>query len=204
MLSIFWLIFSYILGSVPFGLLVAKFMCGVDPRQDGSRNIGATNIARLCGARYGVLVLVLDALKGFTPVIVALKLGDSHFFHGLALMAPIVGHMFPIFLKGHGGKGVATTIGAFLALSPGALLPALALCAVVIGISGYVSLGSLTLITAVPLFLLLSGDFLYFLFGLAVMSLVFAKHRENIARLARGEEKTWKNGRAGTEPPASA
>jgi glycerol-3-phosphate acyltransferase PlsY len=192
MLNIFWLAFSYVLGSIPFGLVVGKFMCGKDPREDGSRNTGATNVARTCGTKYGVLVLVLDALKGFTPVIVALNISDSAFYHGLVVLAPIVGHMFSIFLRGRGGKGVSTTIGAFLALSPWVLLVSLLLCGIVIAVSGYVSLGSLTLAAAVPLLLLLSGDVIYFLSGVVVMALIYAKHRENIARLARGEEKPWR------------
>lgn len=192
MLQLFWLVFSYILGAIPFGLIVGKFMCGIDPREDGSRNTGATNVARLCGTRYGVFVLVLDALKGFAPVIVALQISDSHFYHGLIMLAPIFGHMFSVFLKGGGGKGVSTTIGAFLALAPGALLLAVLLCVAVIAYSGYVSLGSLTLAAAMPLFLLLSGEFTRCLFALVVMALIYTKHRENIARLARGEEKPWR------------
>jgi glycerol-3-phosphate acyltransferase PlsY len=192
MLHIFWLAFSYILGSVPFGLMVGKFMCGIDPREDGSKNTGATNVARLCGTRYGVMVLALDLLKGFTPVIVAMNISDSAAYHGLAVLAPVAGHMFSVFMGFRGGKGVATSIGAFFALAPGPLLMAVLLCVIVIAVSGFVSLGSLTLAAAMPVLLLISGDLTYFLAALAVMILVYAKHRENIARLARGEEKPWR------------
>lgn len=202
MLQLLWLVFSYILGSIPFGLFIARFMCGIDPRQDGSRNTGATNVARLCGTHYGVSVLLLDAMKGFVPVIVAFEISDSSIYHGLVLLAPIMGHMFSVFLKGKGGKGVATSIGAFLALSPGALFLAVLLCVAVIAFSGYVSLGSLTLATAMPLFLLLSGQLAYCIFALAVMALIYAKHRENIARLARGEEKAWRKKSHSSKPPA--
>lgn len=204
MLNILWLAFSYALGSIPFGLMVGKYMCGIDPREDGSKNTGATNVARLCGTRYGVLVLALDLLKGYMPVIVAASLSDSALYHGLAVLAPVSGHMFSIFMGWRGGKGVATSIGAFFALSPGLLLIAVALCVAVIAISGFVSLGSLTLAAAMPLLLLISGDFTYFLAAFVVMALIYAKHRENIARLARGQEKPWRRKNAEAEPPAGA
>jgi glycerol-3-phosphate acyltransferase PlsY len=192
MMAFIWLIASYFLGAAPFGLIVAKGVCGIDPRKDGSGNTGATNVARLCGTRYGVAVLVLDIVKGFAAVSVAMAVSDSAFFHGLVLLVAVAGHMYSMFLGMKGGKGVATTIGCFLALSPASLLIAVALCVLVIALSGFVSLGSLTLVTAMPLLLLLSGQFSYLIFSLLVMGLVYARHRENIARLARGEEKPWR------------
>lgn len=192
MLAFIWLIASYFLGAAPFGLIVAKGVCGIDPREDGSGNTGATNVARLCGTRYGVAVLVLDILKGFVAVSVAMAVSESAFFHGFVLLVAIVGHMYSLFLGMKGGKGVATTIGCFLALSPASLLIAVGLCVLVIALSGFVSLGSLTLVTAMPIMLLLSGQFTYLIFSVLVMGLVYARHRENIARLARGEEKPWR------------
>jgi acyl phosphate:glycerol-3-phosphate acyltransferase len=205
MVNILWLALTYLIGSMPFGLIVARTLCGIDPRTAGSRNIGATNVARLCGARYGILTLGLDLLKGYVPVVLAAGFSDSTFFLGLTGLTALVGHMHSMFLGGKGGKGVATTIGVFLALTPGALSFSLLLCIVAIWASGYVSLGSLTLVATLPVFHLLSGRFGLIPFSLLVMILVFLKHRENIVRLARGEEKPWRSGpKPPTEPEPGA
>jgi acyl phosphate:glycerol-3-phosphate acyltransferase len=202
MVNILWLALTYLIGSMPFGLIVARTLCGVDPREGGSRNIGATNVARLCGTKYGLLTLGLDLLKGYVPVILAMGLSDSTFFLGLTALTALVGHMYSVFLNGKGGKGVATTIGVFLALTPGSLILALLLCIAAIWASGYVSLGSLTLVASLPVFHLLSGWIGLVPFSLIVMALVFLKHRENIVRLARGEEKPWR--KSGTPPDPGA
>lgn len=192
MVNILWLALTYLIGSLPFGLIVARTLCGIDPREAGSRNIGATNVARLCGTKYGLLTLGLDLLKGYVPVALAAGFSDSTLFLGLTGLTALVGHMHSMFLGGRGGKGVATTIGVFLALTPGALFFSLILCVVAIWASGYVSLGSLTLVATLPVFHLLSWNLGIVPFSLLVMILVFLKHRENILRLARGEEKPWR------------
>jgi acyl phosphate:glycerol-3-phosphate acyltransferase len=199
MVNILWIALTYLIGSMPFGLIVARTFCGIDPREAGSRNIGATNVARLCGTRYGVLTLGLDLLKGYVPVALATGFSDSTLFLGMTALAALVGHMYSAFLGGNGGKGVATTIGVFLALTPGPLFISLFLCGLAVWASGYVSLGSLTLVASLPLFHLLSGWIGLVPFSLIAMVLVFLKHRENILRLAKGEEKTWR--KSGTLPP---
>lgn len=190
-----WIAFAYLLGAIPFGLVVAKTACGIDPRTAGSRNTGATNVARLCGFKYGVIALLLDVAKGFVPVAVALASSESTFFHGMAAAAAIVGHCYSVFLYGKGGKAVATTGGAFLAMAPVSTIISFLLLVGVITKSGYVSLGSLTLVTALPILLLLSGNFTYCLFALGAMALVYWRHRDNISRLAKGEEKPWRKGK---------
>jgi glycerol-3-phosphate acyltransferase PlsY len=192
MLTIGWIAFSYLLGAVPFGLLVGKVLCGVDPRTAGSRNTGATNIARLCGFKYGVLALALDVGKGLAPVALARTFTDAPLFLALAAGAAILGHCYSVFLHGKGGKAVATTIGGFVALAFWPTLISCALCVAVIARSGYVSLGSLTLAAALPVCMLLAGHLTYAAVGVAVMALIFWRHRENIQRLARGEEKPWR------------
>jgi glycerol-3-phosphate acyltransferase PlsY len=192
MLSIFWIALAYLIGSMPFGLFVAKVAKGVDPRTDGSRNIGATNVARLCGTGWGVAVLALDIAKGWFPVAVAQSFSESAFFLGATALAAVSGHIFSVFLHGKGGKAVATTVGVFLALAPTQLLLSAAACILAIALSGYVSLGSLTLVTLLPVFLLFSGQVTYFFFALVVMVLVYWRHKENIHRLVRGEEKPWR------------
>lgn len=192
MLTVGWLAFAYLLGAVPFGLVVGKILCGIDPRTDGSRNTGATNVARLCGFKYGVLALVLDLGKGLAPVVLARSFTESTLFLSLTAAAAIVGHCYSVFLRGKGGKAVATTVGAFFGLAFWPTLFAAVLCIAVIIKSGFVSLGSLTLAVAIPLFMLLSGHFTFAVCGAGIMALIFWRHRENIERLAKGEEKPWR------------
>lgn len=188
----FWLIGAYILGSVPFGLIVATKCCGVDPRKDGSGNTGATNVARLCGAKWGFFVLACDALKGLAAVALAMRLAPPDAaFHSVAAMAAIVGHRYSAFMKFSGGKAVATTVGVFIPLAFFQLAAAAAVCVLVIWRSGFVSLGSLTLVTLLPAFLAVSRNWGPFPLSLLVMALVYYAHRDNIRRLLRGEEKPW-------------
>lgn len=199
----YWIILplaGYLLGSIPFGIVVAKMFGDVDPRTVGSGNIGATNVARACGAKAGIFALVLDILKGFVPVYLATAFGQHWAYLSLTALAAVLGHIFPVYLKFKGGKAVATAIGAFLPLAPLAALLAAAVCIAVILLSGYVSLGSLTLALGLPAFSLITLQFGFVPLGLVVMVLLFWRHRENIVRLDRGEEHAWKR-RAG-EPAA--
>ena len=188
---IVWSIIAYILGSIPFGLVVAKALCNTDPRTGGSRNTGATNVARMCGTKYGVLTLALDLSKGFFPALMASAWIESGIGLSLVVLAAILGHAFSCFMNFKGGKAVATSIGAFLAVAPWATIFAAVLCLLLIWLSGHVSLGSLTLALALPAFMVLTGNFAYVPAALVVMVLLFWKHRENIHRLARGEENPW-------------
>jgi glycerol-3-phosphate acyltransferase PlsY len=183
-------VLSYVAGSIPFGLVVARAQ-GVNLRAVGSGNIGATNVARALGKKWAVVVLLADAAKGFVPVWLGQRLGLPPTFVALAGLAAIVGHMFTIFLRGRGGKGVATSLGVALALS----WPA-ALCGFGLYILAYLllrlsSVGSLLGIWSFPVFATLLGDpprpYLYLATLVAI--LVTVRHRENIARLLRGEEK---------------
>jgi glycerol-3-phosphate acyltransferase PlsY len=192
MVTLFWLGLSYLLGAIPFGLLIARIFCTTDPRTQGSKSTGATNIARTCGLGYGILTLVLDIFKGWLPVILATSFSDSATFLTLTGLAAVVGHMYSVFLNGKGGKGVATTVGVFLALAPGPIFWAILVFAGVIVISGYVSMGSLSLVTILPLFLLFGGHFSLLILSGILMALVFWKHRENIGRLRAGTEHSWK------------
>jgi glycerol-3-phosphate acyltransferase PlsY len=178
---------AFFLGSVPFGLLIAKTFCGIDPRLDGSRNVGATNVARLCGFKWGALTLLCDVLKGFLPVFLLFGSGLAY----PAALAVICGHMFSVFLNYKGGKGVATTVGVFLALAPWTLVLAGLACIFIIWRTGFVSAGSLTLVSALPILFLVQGSWGNVWFSLLVAILVIHAHRENIRRLWRGEEKTW-------------
>ena len=187
-----FLLLTYLVAAFPFGLAVAKAGCGVDPRLAGSCNTGATNVARLCGTRYGVLTLALDLLKGLLPVLVARAMSGSAFFLSLVVITAVAGHMYSVFLYGKGGKGVATTIGVFLGAAPVSALLAVAACVLVIWATGFVSAGSLVLAVALPVLVFFLGPCAMTLAAVVVAVLVIAKHRENICRLLSGQEKSWR------------
>lgn len=191
MFDILWIGLTYCIGSVPFGLVFARTFCGIDPRTAGSGNVGATNVARLCGKKWGAATLVCDLLKGTLPVYVATLCSDSSLIWTLTALAAILGHLHSCFLGFKGGKAVATSIGVLIPLAFWQLLIAVAICLFLIWRSGFVSLGSLSLVTAMPILLFLSGKFSILPLSLIILALVFWSHRENIRRLARGEEKTW-------------
>ena len=192
MIEYLWLPVAYVLGSIPFGLIVATTFCGLDPRKDGSGNTGATNVARLCGPKWGVLVLVCDALKGLVAVAVSMHIApESALIHSLSAMSAILGHRYSLFMKFKGGKAVATTIGVFIPLAFWQLLAAGVVCILVIWRVKFVSLGSLVLVTLLPVFLCFSGVWSPLPLAILVMALVYYAHRDNIRRLMRGEEKPW-------------
>ena len=184
---------SYLLGSIPFGLLLGRFVAGVDVRQEGSGNIGATNVARTAGRRLGVLTLVLDAAKGAIPVgIAAWALGVPHdgSWPAAAGLAAFLGHVFPVWLRFRGGKGVATALGAFLALTPWLTLGAALVFGVVFAASKVVSVSSLAATAA-----LAGGAALVHGKGapvtqvaLFVLLVIGVRHQSNIRRMLRGDE----------------
>jgi glycerol-3-phosphate acyltransferase PlsY len=192
MVTIFWLAISYLLGAMPFGLLISKTCCGIDPREQGSGNIGATNVGRVCGTKYGALTLTLDMLKGFVPVALAASFSDSSFFLTLVALAAVSGHMFSVFLHGKGGKGVATWVGAFVVISTsGTIICGLGFLAALY-FYNFVSLASLVMVALMPLVLLFQGIYGAIPLALVLMGLIFWKHSENIQRLMAGEENPWK------------
>lgn len=179
---------AYLIGSVPFGYFIAKASCGRNPLLEGSCNVGATNVARLCGLPFGILTLVCDVLKGLLPTGYALILvyPDSA---GLVGFCALLGHMYSVFLRFRGGKAVATTIGVFIPLCFPALLISAALCLAVIGLTRLVSLGSLTLAASLPICLAAFGRWDIFPIALLIAIVIFFKHRANIKRLLNGTEK---------------
>lgn len=195
-MSILFPLLGYFLGSIPFGLLISR-LAGVDVRQEGSKNIGATNVSRVLGKKLGLITLACDCLKGFLPMYLAARLlGDSgakDLVVAVTGVMAVLGHMFPIYLKFRGGKGVATGLGVFLYLSPAAIGISLLVFIVSVFLSGFVSVGSLLASALVPLWLyLLGADNTTIVAGLIIALLIWIKHRENICRLLRGEEKSWK------------
>ncbi|MBQ7584712.1 MAG: glycerol-3-phosphate 1-O-acyltransferase PlsY [Desulfovibrionaceae bacterium] len=189
--SVFLIFLAYFLGSLPFGLIIAKGIKGIDPRTAGSYSIGATNVSRLCGLGYGVATLVCDLFKGTLMVLIAQGLDKDPLVITLIALAAVLGHVFSCFLLFRGGKAVATTIGVFLPLAFLPLLASSFLCLLLIFLSGFVSLGSLTLVASLPLFLAFNANFEWVPLALILAGIVFFKHRENIRRLKDGTEKSW-------------
>ena len=191
------LLASFFLGAVPFGLVIARLAAGVDITRAGSGNIGATNVARTLGMKFGLLTLALDLAKGLTPVLAA-----GWIFSGAAALdwiqagaglAAFLGHVFSPFLRFKGGKGVATALGVFLGVAPWAVIPALLVFILVVAVWNFVSAGSMSASLVVPLAALVLGyPPATVLLGLAVSAVVFLRHRENIGRLLRGEENKWR------------
>ncbi len=178
---------AFLLGGFPTGLLLARAR-GIDLRTIGSGNIGATNVGRALGKKAAVFVLVVDALKGYAPAAIAATfdpLGGP-----VAGLAAVLGHVFSVFLKGRGGKGVATSLGAALAVAPEAAGIAVVVWIALFAIFRTSSVGSLGAVVAFPVLVWLSGPAdparLAFAVGIAVV--VVARHHDNIRRLIRGEE----------------
>ena len=204
---------SYLLGSIPFGYLLVRIFRGEDVRQSGSGNIGATNVSRKSPV-LGLLTLLLDALKGTCAVFLAnevfTKTGsrslDVSWFGGLSSVAlcAILGHMFPVWLRFRGGKGVATSVGAFALLLPRATLGAFAIFVIVALVSKYVSLASIMAAISLPIFAWFSlGDSarnnLFIVLPIVIASvLVILKHHQNIRRLLASTESRF--GRKHVEP----
>ncbi len=198
---------AYLLGAIPFGLLIG-LAHGVDIRQHGSRNIGATNTGRVVGRPWGYLCLILDVLKGLVPVVVARQMLVHPPVTSLMLckwiavgLAAVLGHMLPIYLRFRGGKGVATTVGVALGVYPHytvTMAAALLLYAVVRFTTGLVSLGSLTIAVVFPaaffVYVWLSPEATLGVYwplaavALALGVLIIVRHRANIARLLTGQE----------------
>lgn len=193
MVTAVMMVAAYLLGSISFGLLMGKWFLGVDIRQHGSGNAGATNLSRLMGTGPGIVVLLLDGLKGFVPAFVTLKLtGGAYAAAMLVGIAAVIGHIWPVYFRFQGGKGVATTIGVMLAISFWATVIAGLLTLLVIAITRYVSVGSLLFVSLMPWLLLFFGrGWAVFVLSLALTGLVIWKHRENIRRLLQGEENRF-------------
>ena len=212
---------SYLLGSIPFGYLLVRIFRGQDVRQTGSGNIGATNVARTGSKGLAVATLLLDALKGYAAVAFAFRLAGSHRFESgvstsiydrgqsmmdgqtvfllaaLAAFCAILGHMFTVWLRFKGGKGVATAVGAFAGLAPRAIVVALVLFVIVVAVTRYISLGSMVAAgvfpllvwwlnpaerTTAPILLLIAAS----------SFLIIIRHRDNIRRLLAGTEHRWR------------
>jgi acyl phosphate:glycerol-3-phosphate acyltransferase len=216
-------IIAYLLGSIPFGYVLVKFVRGDDIRLSGSGNIGATNVARSGARGLGALTLLLDVLKGAAAVWIAAAIAASSYnrcagvsetfglpcipalrLMSLAALFAVLGHIFPVWLKFKGGKGVATALGVFALLFPKAVLISLIIFIVVLGMSRYVSLGSILAAMAFPIaaYFLYKPPWITLVLAAAVSAVVVLKHRQNIRRLVAGTENRFGSPKASAEKQA--
>ncbi|MFH1034486.1 MAG: glycerol-3-phosphate 1-O-acyltransferase PlsY [Pseudomonadota bacterium] len=183
---------AYLLGSIPFGLLITRLMGGPDPRHGGSGNIGATNVTRLAGRAAGVATLFLDAAKGAVPMALALAYLPPWPAAAVGLAA-FLGHLYPLYLGFKGGKGVATALGVLATASPLTFLATLGVLVLAAWWSGHVSVGSMAGCASAPIWLMIWGQSPPLTFmALAMALMVIWRHRANIVRLRQGSEHGWR------------
>ena len=199
------LIGSYFLGSIPFGYLAGR-LAGIDIRKVGSHNIGATNVTRVLGKQYGYPVFALDFLKGFGAVMISMLMAPGRppewnspeILGILAAMSSVLGHLYPPWLRFKGGKGVATSAGALLALAPVATLVGVALWIIVFWLTRYVSLASITAAVVLPIVILLTRSHdqddrkPLVIASVCVAAVIIWRHRSNLSRLMRGTEPRFR------------
>ncbi|WP_044889387.1 glycerol-3-phosphate 1-O-acyltransferase PlsY [Myxococcus hansupus] len=184
---------GYLSGSIPFGVLLTRWLRGVDVRKGGSGNIGATNVTRVAGKKLGAVVLLLDALKGALPVLLAVRwLPDAPVVHVSVGLAAVLGHIYPVWLKLQGGKGVATALGVLLVLVPQAALAGAVAFITVFALWRVSSLGSLAAgATAVGTSALTAQAVEYAGLSALLFALMLWTHRSNIGRIARRTERRF-------------
>jgi glycerol-3-phosphate acyltransferase PlsY len=199
---------SYLIGSIPFSWLVVRLVAGADIRNHGSRNVGATNVARTFGKMPGIVALLLDITKGYAavalaqwlvtrrewPLPVATDAAAWHsqaFWIALSALIAVLAHMFPVWLRFHGGKGVATATGAFLAMAPMTIAGGVIVFLIVLIATRFVSLASMLSAASLPIFLhyLVHAPFWSVVLSIFIAIAIIAKHHSNIARLTQGTER---------------
>ena len=200
-------VLCYVIGSIPFGLIIGK-MNKIDIRQHGSGNIGATNVLRTLGKKWGYICFLLDFLKGLVPVMAATRftaqanLGGDEFVPAIAIVTTVLGHVFSMFLKFKGGKGIATSAGAIMAIAPYTFIIGITFWFIIFKMTGYVSLASILAAVIIP-FLAIGSNAMelqskiisHYSIGILVLLavLVTLKHKANIVRLKNGTEPSFKD-----------
>ena len=195
MMPLLALVVAYLVGGIPFGYLLVRLKSGQDVRSMGSGNIGATNVLRTSGRWVAVATLVLDIAKGFFAVWFAARLtGDSVTWTSLAALAVMAGHAYPVFLKFHGGKAVASFVGAFLYLTPIPLLATLVVFVIVVAATRHISMGSIIAAAGLPLatWLIMHPPAPVILASLTAAVFIVSRHRSNIQRIRAGKEHVFR------------
>ena len=195
---IFFLVLGYVMGALPNGVWLGKYFKNIDIREHGSKNSGATNAYRVLGPKYGIMVLILDALKGFLPPFLASRFGVSGNILLVIGVLAVVGHSLSFFLNFKGGKGVATSLGVFLFLIPNVTLALLIIFILVVYFTRYISLGSIIAAAALPILTAFSpirnnvGRMPLIIMTLLIGAFVIWRHRTNITRLMNGTGNKFK------------
>lgn len=190
MIIIVAIIISYLIGSIPTGYLLVKMSEHRDIRSVGSRSIGATNVLRAKGWKYGIIVAVLDILKGFVPAFAAFKLFNSPGPAAACALATVLGHCFPFSIGFKGGKGVATAMGAYAGLAPLPFLISVVIFIILTAITRYVSLASVVICSLFPFMILITKGPVQLVYGSTIIGLlIIFRHRANLARLVKGTER---------------
>jgi len=187
-------VLAYLIGGIPFGLIIVKLMTGADVREAGSGNIGATNVLRTTGLTAGVLTLVLDAAKAWVAVFLADRLsGGSEFWMSFAALAALLGHAWPIWIRFQGGKSVASFVGAYAYLTPVPLLAVVLLFVFVVAWTRYLSLGSVIAAGLFPVacWMILHPGWPVLLSAVGAAFVIVERHRGNIARIRAGDERIF-------------
>ena len=182
---------AYLCGAIPTGVILSKVVAGVDIRNYGSHNIGATNVYRALGRSLGVLTLLGDVLKGFLPVYLVYRLTGAETWTSAAALATFLGHLYPVYLRFSGGKGVATALGVFLVLSPGILIILLLIFVVIVAAFRYVSVGSIIAASAAPILMCLvpySYPTAYIVTTTVMALMIVYRHKENIKEIIKKTE----------------
>ncbi len=187
-------VLAYLIGAIPCGVVLTRLCGKEDIRQAGSGNIGATNVYRVAGRGLGIATLVGDALKGVVPTLIAASIDSFSITQvGIVAAATFLGHLYPVYLKFKGGKGVATALGIFIVLSPVSVLIAFLVFAALLWKWRYISLGSITAAGVIPfLVLFFERSFPLFVATLFISAMVIVRHRANIDRLRSGTENKFK------------
>lgn len=194
MLLIIAIVAAYLIGSVSCAIIVCKTAGLPDPRGEGSGNPGASNVYRVAGKTYAALTLIGDVLKGFLAIIIGLTLGVHGMMLGVVGLAAVLGHMYPVFFKFKGGKGVATALGVYFAMSMTLGVLAIVVWIVVVLVTRFASLASMIVVVLAPIFCLLVQYQHEYALGLALIAIVVLwRHRENIQRLRQGTENKLKS-----------
>jgi len=190
------ILLSFFIGAIPFGLIIGRLAAGVDITRRGSGNIGAANVAREIGVRWGFITLMFDILKGFLPLMIGMKIPVQ--YHNIFLiilsLAILLGHMYSPFLRFRGGKGVSTGFGIFLALSPISAIISFCIFLLTVYLFNYISLGSISGACFMPVILaLMDKPAHYIVIALLTALLILVAHSENINRIITGSERRWRN-----------
>lgn len=189
----FLLLFSYLIGAIPTGVILTRLAGTADIRKSGSGNIGATNVYRVAGRKLGVLTLIGDAVKGAVPVLFAAQSGFTPEQVAMVGGAAFLGHLYPVYLGFKGGKGVATALGILLVISPWSVLGALVVFVLALWIWRYISLGSVSAAAVAPLLVFaVERSTPFFLTTLFIGAMVIVRHRSNIERLLNGTESRFR------------